>query len=102
DFDRDPPVVDLFPELADLIESRRNKILAAKARVHGHDEHHINIWQDVVETRKRRRRIEGYAGLDTRMLFNQLNESVQMICGLNMHRDGVGTSPGKIRNVPLR
>ena len=80
-------------KLVQLMQSARDKALAAKARVHTHQQHHIHDVDDALEHADGRGRVEHHAGLDAALL-QMGKRAVQVRGGLVVHGDHVGTGVG--------
>ena len=55
--------VDDAPQLPNLRDGLRNEALAAKARLHGHNQHHVKFRQQRQDLRKRRAGPDGHGSL---------------------------------------
>ena len=76
-----------------LRQSARDKALAAKARVHAHQQHHVDDVDDALEYADGRGGVEHHAGFNAALL--QVRErAVQVRGGLVVHGDHVGTGVG--------
>src|SRR6202521_205616 len=63
-----PELVDAGADRAQLIERMTDELLASEPRVHGHDEHQVELRQNVVQAVERRRRVEHQTGAAARVL----------------------------------
>ena len=80
-------------ELVELMQSARDKTLAAKAGVHTHQQHHIDDVDDALEHADGRCGVEHHAGLDAALL--QVRERAVQVCrGLVVNGDHIGTGVG--------
>ena len=82
---------------AQLVERRRDELLAAEARVHRHDQDHVDLVDHVIEPVERRRRIEHQAGLAA-VLADQLDRAIDVLARFRMERDPGGAGLREVRN----
>src|SRR5579872_3544875 len=75
--------IDAPPGLGQLLQGGGNELLTPEPRIHGHDQHHVQLLQGVVEIVERRRRIEYQARLAT-VLAYELNGPIDVIGRLGM------------------
>ena len=73
-------------QFANLVKAIRNEALAAESRVHGHDEHHVNDVEHVLDAFERCCRIDGNGGLDSEFC-NLVQQTVEVVCGFGVHAD---------------
>ena len=80
-------------ELVELCDGARDKALAAKARVHAHEQYHVDNVDDALEHADGRGGVEHHTGLDTALL--QMRErAVQVRGGLVVNGDHIGAGIG--------
>ena len=84
-----------------LTERVRNKLLAAKAGVDGHEHHHVELGRNLLQAGHGRVRIERYAGQHAG-LPDLLHHAVQVGAGLVMHVHHPRAQGGHAVNVLLR
>mmetsp|Transcript_27073 Transcript_27073/g.77682 ORF Transcript_27073/g.77682 Transcript_27073/m.77682 type:complete len:237 (-) Transcript_27073:451-1161(-) len=110
---RADPAVDLDPrvdalglahllQLLDLVHLRLDEALAPKAWVHGHDEHEVNLLQNILDLRQGRARIQDHAGHAAEAL-DHVHHAVQVDRGrgLAVHRNDVGAGLRKVLHALL-
>src|SRR5262245_145636 len=81
----------------DLRQHRLDELLPAEPRVHGHQEHEIDLVEHVIEPVKRRRGIENEPALAT-AFADQLQSPVDVLGRLGMEADESGTRGGEVGN----
>src|SRR2546421_594648 len=96
DLEPDVPArgVDEFARALHLLQRRVNEALAAKARVDAHDEHEIDLVENVLEYLERGCRIEGQPRPAARRL-DQAQRPIHVRRGFGMEADQVGTGGGE-------
>src|ERR1700728_4758238 len=80
-----------------LAQARGDELLPAEARVHRHDENHVDELERVVEPVERRGGIEHQAR-PAAVLTNQRDGAVDVLGGFGVERDVGGTGRGEIRH----
>src|SRR3984885_12985179 len=83
----------------DLAQCRVDEALPAKARIHAHDEHQIELVENVLEHLKRCGRIEGKTGLAAGRP-DQLQRAIHVLRGLGVEADHI--RPGGCEAVDER
>ena len=71
-------------QASDFIQAVLDELLCAEARVHGHEHHHIDVVNDLLERRDGRRGIQRHGGAHAG-LVNLLDGAVEMDARLLMH-----------------
>src|SRR3989344_950164 len=89
--------VNEFAHLTELVERRADKALAAEARVHRHQQHHVYLVEGVLEIIEWRRRVEHQAGLAA-FVLDQLKRAVHMLRRFRVKRNIRRAGLGKVRH----
>ena len=85
----EPALVDRSAQPPDLVEGRGQEALPREAGVDAHDQHVVELGQDLLEQPDRGRRVERHAGPDAPAA--QVRDSpLQVRHGLDVHADGGG------------
>ena len=82
----------------DLLDRILNELLSAEAWVDTHQQHHVDIADNVLQERDGRRGIERHAGLHARIV-DFLYSAVQMGAGFHVHIHHHGSQPGGALNI---
>ena len=88
-------------QLLDFFVCALDELLSAEARVDRHEEHHVQVAEDVLKHTDRRMRIEHHACVDAEG-FDLLHGAVDMVAGLIVESDDVGARLGEGLEVLLR
>ena len=84
--DREAAGADALAQPPELVERRRQQLLVGEAGVHGHHQHVVELGQDLLERRDRRRGVERHAGRDA-ALAQVRDRTLQVRHGLDVHAD---------------
>src|SRR5665213_2246187 len=76
------------------------KLLSAKTRVYRHDQHHIEVGNNIAEQRYRRMRVKRHTGTTSQFL-NMLHGTVQVVAYLVMNGYPVGAGVFKVLQVAV-
>src|SRR5690606_21791816 len=91
---------DQFARLGDLVKDVVDETLAAEARVDGHQQHHVDAVDDVLEVCQRGGRVEHQSGAAA-LVADQLRRAVDVFGGLGMEGDVRGPGAGEVGHDPV-
>lgn len=82
-------LVNQLASLAGLLKDGRDELLAAKARVHGHEQDDVDLVHNVLQIIKRGRWVENKARLAA-SIANERERTVNVVGSLRMESDVAG------------